>query len=147
MLAHYQFDALGGADHGWLKAKHHFSFASYHDPQKMSFGELLVINDDIIAPHTGFDTHPHRDMEIITYVRRGAISHKDSTGNEGRTTSGNVQVMSAGTGIFHSEFNHEDEDTNIYQIWIKPRSRGIAPRWDTAEFPRAPAHNALALLV
>jgi redox-sensitive bicupin YhaK (pirin superfamily) len=147
MLAHYQFDALGGADHGWLKAKHHFSFASYHDPQKMSFGELLVINDDIIAPHTGFDTHPHRDMEIITYVRRGAISHKDSTGNEGRTTSGNVQVMSAGTGIFHSEFNHEDEDTNIYQIWIKPRSKGIAPRWDTAEFPRAPAHDALALLV
>jgi redox-sensitive bicupin YhaK (pirin superfamily) len=135
MLAHYQFDALGGADHGWLKAKHHFSFASYHDPQKMSFGELLVINDDIIAPHTGFDTHPHRDMEIITYVRRGAISHKDSTGNEGRTTSGNVQVMSAGTGIFHSEFNHEDEDTNIYQIWIKPRSRGHCPAMGHRRIP------------
>ena len=147
MLTHYRFDTLGGADHGWLKAKHHFSFASYHDPQKMSFGELLVINDDIIAPHTGFDTHPHRDMEIITYVRRGAISHTDNKGNEGRTTAGNVQVMSAGTGISHSEFNHEDEDTNIYQIWIMPRSKGIVPRWDTAEFPATPAHDALALLV
>ena len=116
MLKHYPFDSLGGADHGWLNAKHHFSFASYHDPKKMSFGELLVINDDRIAPHTGFDTHPHRDMEIITYVRRGAITHKDSRGNKGRTTAGNVQVMSAGTGIKHSEYNHEDEETNIFQI-------------------------------
>ena len=147
MLKHYPFDTLGGADHGWLNAKHHFSFAGYHDPKKMSFGELLVINDDRIAPYTGFDTHPHRDMEIITYVRRGAITHKDSRGNKGRTTAGNVQVMSAGTGIMHSEYNHEDEETNIFQIWIMPRSKGIEPRWDAAEFPREPVTDRLPLLV
>lgn len=147
MLKHYPFETLGGADHGWLNAKHHFSFASYHDPKKMSFGELLVINDDRIAPHTGFDTHPHRDMEIITYVRRGAITHKDSHGNKGRTTAGNVQVMSAGNGIMHSEYNHEDEETNIFQIWIMPRSKGIEPSWDAAEFPRERTGDSLPLLV
>ena len=147
MLKHHPFESLGGARHGWLDAKHHFSFASYHDPKKMSFGELLVINDDRIAPHTGFDTHPHRDMEIITYVRRGAITHKDSRGNKGRTTAGNVQVMSAGTGIMHSEYNHEDEETNIFQIWIIPRSTGIQPSWDAAEFPREPVDDRLPLLV
>ncbi len=147
MFEYHSFDSLGGANHGWLNAKHHFSFGSYQDPNRMSFGELLVINDDIIQPHTGFDTHPHRDMEIITYVRRGAITHKDSAGNEGRTTAGNVQVMSAGTGIAHSEFNHEDEETNIFQIWIMPRSKGIEPRWDTAEFPQEPATDRLPLLV
>ena len=147
MISHYPHETLGGADHGWLNAKHHFSFASYHDPKKMSFGELLVINDDVIQPHTGFDTHPHRDMEIITYVRRGAISHKDSRGNKGRTTAGNVQVMSAGTGISHSEFNLEDEETNIFQIWIMPKSTGIEPRWDAAEFPKTPSTGGLPLLV
>ncbi len=101
----YTFDSLGGADHGWLKAKHHFSFANYYDPNKMSFGELLVINDDRIAPNTGFGSHPHDNMEIITFVRKGAISHEDSQGNKGKTTAGNVQVMSAGTGIIHSEHN------------------------------------------
>lgn len=124
-----------------------FQLCQLSRPAENELWRLLVINDDIIAPHTGFDTHPHRDMEIITYVRRGAISHTDNKGNEGRTTAGNVQVMSAGTGISHSEFNHEDEDTNIYQIWIMPRSKGIVPRWDTAEFPATPAHDALALLV
>lgn len=147
MIKHYPHGSLGGANHGWLNAKHHFSFASYQDPKKMSFGELLVINDDVIQPHTGFDTHPHRDMEIITYVRRGAISHKDSHGNKGRTTAGNVQVMSAGTGISHSEFNLEDEETNIFQIWIMPKSTGIEPRWDAAEFPKAPSADTLPLLV
>ena len=147
MIAHYPHSSLGGANHGWLNARHHFSFASYHDPKKMSFGELLVINDDIIQPYTGFDTHPHRDMEIITYVRHGAISHKDSKGNKGRTTAGNIQVMSAGTGIQHSEFNHEDEETNIFQIWIMPRSKGIEPRWDTAEFPREASTSGLPLVV
>lgn len=147
MLKHYKYDDLGGANHGWLTTKHHFSFASYRDPKKMSFGELLVINDDIIAPYTGFDLHPHKDMEIITYVRTGAISHKDNRGNKGRTTAGNVQVMSAGTGISHSEYNHEDEVTTIFQIWIAPRSRGIAPVWDTAEFPDKPVTDRLPLLV
>jgi len=147
MITHHKYDDLGGANHGWLDARHHFSFASYRDPAKMSFGELLVINDDVIQPHTGFDTHPHADMEIITYVRRGAISHKDNRGNSGRTTAGNVQVMSAGTGISHSEYNHEDEETNIFQIWIMPRSRGIEPRWDAAEFPKTPSRDTLPLLV
>jgi quercetin 2,3-dioxygenase len=147
MITHHAFADLGGASHGWLNAKHHFSFANYHNPEKMCHGELLVINDDRIDPHTGFDTHPHKDMEIITYVRKGAITHKDNKGNEGRTTSGNVQVMSAGTGILHSEFNLEDEETNIYQIWIKPKTTGIKPDWDMAEFPKQSATKSLPLLV
>ena len=147
MITRYAFADLGGANHGWLNAKHHFSFADYHDPQKLSHGELMVINDDIIAPHTGFDTHSHRDMEIITYVRKGAITHKDNKGNEGRTTAGNIQVMSAGTGISHSEYNLEDEETNIYQIWIKPKTTGIKPDWDMAEFPKEPTSKSLTLLV
>ena len=147
MLQHYAFENLGGADHGWLNAKHHFSFAQYFDPEKLSHGELLVINDDRIAPQTGFDTHPHRDMEIITYVRKGAITHQDNQGNKGRTTAGNVQVMSAGTGIYHSEYNLEEEETNIYQIWILPNQKGVTPGWEAAEFPKAPAGEALQLLV
>ena len=147
MLQHHKFETLGGANHGWLNAKHHFSFANYYDPEKLSHGELLVINDDRIAPHTGFDTHPHKDMEIITYVRKGAITHQDNKGNKGRTTAGNVQVMSAGTGIFHSEYNMEDEETNIYQIWIKPAEKGLIPNWDAAEFPKMPVTNSLQLLV
>lgn len=147
MIKHHPFETLGGAKHGWLDAKHHFSFANYFDPKKMSHGELLVINDDRIAPHTGFDTHPHRDMEIITYVRKGAITHKDNRGNKGRTTAGNVQVMSAGTGISHSEYNLEDEETNLYQIWITPKTKGVPPKWDMAEFPQEPVSDALTLLV
>lgn len=147
MIKLHPFETLGGAKHGWLDAKHHFSFANYFDPKKMSHGELLVINDDRIAPHTGFDTHPHRDMEIITYVRKGAITHKDNRGNKGRTTAGNVQVMSAGTGISHSEYNLEDEETNLYQIWITPKTKGVPPKWDMAEFPQEPVSDALTLLV
>ena len=107
----------------------------------------MVVNDDRIAPHTGFDTHPHRDMEIITYVRSGAISHQDDRGNKGRTPAGSIQVMSAGTGIFHSEYNLEDEETSLYQIWIKPAHIGVAPRWETAEFPKTPVLNKLQLVV
>ncbi len=147
MITHYPFDTLGGANHGWLNAKHHFSFANYYDPKKMGFGELLVINDDRIAPNTGFGKHPHDNMEIITFVRKGAISHEDSQGNKGRTTAGNVQVMSAGTGIMHSEFNHEDEETNIFQIWIIPKSRDIEPKWGSAEFPTTSTKDKLKLLV
>ena len=131
------FGSLGGADHGWLKARHHFSFAGYNDPTRMNWGRLRVWNDDEIAAGTGFDAHPHRDMEIITYVRKGAISHRDSLGNDGRTAAGDVQVMHAGTGIMHSEWNKEDEHTLLYQIWVEPDRRGHAPGWAEAKFPKA----------
>ncbi|MFA9200468.1 MAG: pirin family protein [Cypionkella sp.] len=130
------FDSLGAADHGGLDARHHFSFASYHDPARTNWGQLRVWNDDTIAPHSGFPPHPHRDMEIITYVRKGAITHEDDTGNKGRTVAGDVQVMSAGTGIAHSEYNREDEETQIFQIWIIPDARGGQPSWGTRPFPK-----------
>ena len=130
------FGKLGGENHGWLDAKHHFSFANYHDPARMHWGALRVWNDDTIAPGTGFPTHPHRDMEIITYVRTGAITHRDSLGNEGRTAAGDVQVMSAGTGIRHSEWNAESEPTTLFQIWILPTRSGEAPGWGARPFPK-----------
>jgi hypothetical protein len=130
------FDSLGGADHGWLKAKHHFSFASYYDPNRMSWGNLRVWNDDEIAANSGFPPHPHSDMEIITYVRDGAITHEDSLGNKGRTEAGDVQVMSAGTGIRHAEYNIEPETTRIFQIWIEPTRRGEKPSWGAKPFPK-----------
>ncbi len=140
------FASLGGADHGWLKAKHHFSFASYRDPRRMSWGKLRVWNDDEIAPHTGFDPHPHRDMEIVTYVRKGAITHRDSMGNEGRTEAGDVQIMSAGTGVVHSEYNLEDEATTLFQIWILPDVLGAKPNWGSREFPKGQRDAAFAVL-
>lgn len=130
------FAHLGGANHGWLDAKHHFSFGGYHDPARMNWGNLRVWNDDTIAPHTGFPPHPHRDMEIITYVREGAITHEDSLGNKGRTEAGDVQVMSAGTGVRHSEYNLEDVTTKIFQIWIVPTRNGDAPSWGARPFPK-----------
>ncbi len=130
------FDSLGGANHGWLDAKHHFSFGGYHDPARTSWGNLRVWNDDTIEPRTGFPPHPHRDMEIITYVREGAITHQDSLGNKGRTEAGDVQVMSAGTGIRHSEYNLEDVTTKIFQIWIVPTRDGEAPQWGAKPFPK-----------
>ncbi len=130
------FAGLGSADHGWLDAHHHFSFADYHDPERVNWGRLRVWNDDTIAPGTGFPPHPHRDMEIITYVRKGAITHRDSMGNEGRTEAGDVQVMSAGTGVTHSEYNREDGETEIFQIWIVPEQRGGEPHWGAREFPK-----------
>lgn len=126
---------LGAARHGWLDTRHHFSFADYHDPRRMHWGQLRVWNDDSIAAHSGFPPHPHRDMEIITYVRKGAISHEDSLGNRGRTEAGDVQVMSAGTGITHSEFNQEDESCELFQIWIYPDRSGLPPSWGTRPFP------------
>lgn len=131
-----RFDTLGAADHGWLDAHHHFSFASYHDPARMHWGALRVWNDDTIAPRSGFPPHPHADMEIVTYVRSGAITHQDSLGNTGRTGAGDVQVMSAGTGITHSEFNREDEATTLFQLWIVPDSTGHKPSWGAAPFPK-----------
>ena len=130
------FDTLGHADHGWLDARHHFSFADYDDPQRRSWGKLRVWNDDTIAPKSGFPPHPHRDMEIITYVRTGAISHEDSLGNKGRTEAGDVQVMSAGTGIRHAEFNLEDVPTTLFQIWIHPTRQGESPSWGAKPFPK-----------
>lgn len=147
MITPIKYDQLGKASHGWLEARHHFSFANYYNPKRMGFGVLRVINDDIIASGTGFAKHPHQDMEIITYVRSGAISHKDNQGNTGKTSAGNVQVMSAGTGIFHSEYNHETTDTNLYQIWIEPAEKSVTPRWDQREFPQETVRNHLPLLV
>ncbi|WP_158807515.1 pirin family protein [Beijerinckia sp. L45] len=130
------FASLGAANHGWLDAKHHFSFASYHDPKRMGWGAIRVWNDDAIAAQNGFPAHPHKDMEIITYVTQGAITHQDSLGNTGRTEAGDIQVMSAGTGVRHSEFNLEDETTRLFQIWILPDARGAAPAWGAKPFPK-----------
>jgi redox-sensitive bicupin YhaK (pirin superfamily) len=131
------FNTLGGADHGWLKARHHFSFANYYDPSRMGWGRLRVWNDDEIAAQSGFPPHPHADMEIITYVRTGAITHQDSMGNQGRTGAGDVQVMSAGTGVRHAEFNLEPETTTLFQIWIETDKPGAQPGWGQREFPKA----------
>ena len=136
MIERRPFASLGGANHGWLEAKHHFSFANYYDPKRMGWGPIRVWNDDTIAAGTGFPPHPHADMEIITYVRSGAITHQDSLGNIGRTEAGDVQVMSAGSGVRHSEYNREDDATTIFQIWIEPKSRGAAPSWGAKPFPK-----------
>ena len=130
------YGELGGANHGWLNTKHHFSFADYDDPERVHWGALRVWNDDEIAPNTGFPPHPHADMEIVTYVREGAITHKDSLGNAGRTGAGDVQVMSAGTGIRHAEYNLEEGQTTLFQIWILPRQSGGKPSWGMKPFPK-----------
>lgn len=136
MIERRPFESLGGANHGWLDAKHHFSFAEYHDPARMNWGALRVWNDDTIAPGTGFPPHGHADMEIITYVREGAITHQDNLGNKGRTEAGDVQVMSAGSGIRHAEYNLEPVTTRIFQIWILPDGRGKPPSWGAKPFPK-----------
>jgi redox-sensitive bicupin YhaK (pirin superfamily) len=137
------FDTLGGANHGWLDAHHHFSFAEYYDPKRMSWGRLRVWNDDLIAPKSGFPPHPHRDMEIITYVRTGAITHKDSMGNKGRTAAGDVQVMSAGTGVRHAEFNLEDETPRSSRSGSSPMQRAALPAGarNSSRSRIAPAHG------
>ena len=140
------FDSLGHADHGWLDARHHFSFASYYDPDRMGWGRIRVWNDDKIAAKTGFPPHPHRDMEIVTYVRRGAVSHQDSLGNKGRTEAGDVQVMSAGRGITHAEYNLEDEDTTLFQIWIETDRPAVEPSWGARPFPKDSRARAFQLL-
>ncbi len=141
-----RFDTLGQMNIDWLAARYHFSFSNYYDPARMGVGKLRVWNDDTIQPHSGFPPHPHNDMEIITYVRTGAISHEDSLGNKGRTEAGDVQVMSAGTGIRHSEWNHEDEATILFQIWIEPARRGEAPGWGARRFPKADRANSWSVL-
>ncbi len=142
MIKHRPFHALLSSDHGWLKAKHHFSFT---DPTA-GWGALRIWNDDTISPDSGFPPHPHADMEIITYVRQGAISHRDSLGNSGRTEAGDVQVMSAGSGIRHSEYNREPGPTHIFQIWIVPQTSGGAPAWGTKPFPKADRSGRLVVL-
>ena len=140
------FSSLGHADHGWLDARHHFSFANYYDPKRVSWGNIRVWNDDRIAARSGFPAHPHRDMEIVTYVRTGAITHQDSMGNKGRTGAGDVQVMSAGTGVTHAEYNLEDEETTLFQIWIETDKPGAKPSWGAMPFPKETRQGQFQLL-
>jgi len=137
MIEKRPFSELGRFQNDWLNAHYHFSFSNWHDPKRMGWGALRVWNDDEIAANSGFPPHPHADMEIITYVRSGAITHQDSLGNQGRTEAGDVQVMSAGSGIRHAEFNVEPETTTLYQIWIEPTTRGGQPGWGAKPFPKA----------
>ena len=136
MIEHRPVAELGGGDLGWLKALHHFHVGSHGNPAHRALGNLYVWNDDDLAPGTGFPAHSHRDVEIITYVREGFVSHKDSVGGIGQTSAGDVQVMSAGTGITHAEVGAPDQRTKVFQIWLHPRARGGAPRWGTKPFPK-----------
>jgi redox-sensitive bicupin YhaK (pirin superfamily) len=137
MIEKRPFSALGKFDNDWLAARYHFSFAGYHDPKRVHWGALRVWNDDTIQPHTGFAPHAHRDMEIITYVREGAITHEDGMGNRGRTEAGDVQVMSAGSGVEHAEYNEENAPTRLFQLWILPKTPGGPAFWKAAKFPKA----------
>lgn len=130
-------ETLDHGDRGWLKARHHFVVSADGNKANSALGALVVWNDDEIAPGTGFGHHSHADMEIVTYVRQGAVTHEDSTGNVGRTVAGDVQVMSAGTGIRHSEHNRDEDPLKLFQIWLLPRQRGGKPRWDSRKFPKA----------
>lgn len=141
-----RFSDLGTFRNEWLNANFHFSFSNYYNPDRMNHGKLRVWNDDTIKPGTGFAPHGHRDMEIITYVRKGAITHKDSMGNEGRTEAGDVQIMSAGRGVQHSEWNHEDSETTLFQIWIEPAIAGGNPNWGARKFPKADRSGAWSVL-
>ena len=137
MIERRPFEDLSGEDIGWLKAKHHFSFGQSANAGRMGWGTLRIWNDDEFAPNTGFPPHTHANMEIITYVREGAITHQDSLGNKGRTEAGDVQVMSAGSGVRHSEYNLEPTLTKIFQIWIEPTTEGGQPTWGAKPFPKA----------
>jgi len=146
MIEHRPFASLAGTEGGWLKAKLHFAFGGMGRPEHGPLGALRVWNDDEFAPSSGFPLHPHKNVEIVTYVRDGAITHEDSLGNKGRTAAGDVQVMSAGTGIRHSEFNAETTPTRLFQIWLEPRTQGGEPRWNSRRFPRADRSGRLVTL-
>jgi redox-sensitive bicupin YhaK (pirin superfamily) len=147
MLTIRKSEDRGYADHGWLQSYHSFSFADYYDPAHMGWGNLRVINDDVIAPGGGFGTHGHRDMEIITYVTTGLLAHKDSMGNGTDIPPGDVQRMSAGSGVRHSEFNHApDATTRLFQIWITPRLQGITPGYEQKTFADAEKRGRLRLI-
>jgi redox-sensitive bicupin YhaK (pirin superfamily) len=140
------FESLGAFRNDWLAAHYHFSFSGYHDPRRQHWGALRVWNDDTLQPRTGFARHGHRDMEIITYLRRGAITHRDHLGNDGRTVAGDIQVMWAGRGIEHEEQNLEDEITQLFQIWVFPNETGIKPGWETRQFPKGDQSGTLLTL-
>lgn len=145
---YHSAESRGQADHGWLKARHSFSFANYFDPERVQFGKLRVLNDDIVAPAKGFGTHPHDNMEIITIPLSGSLEHKDSMGNGSVIRSGEVQVMSAGSGVYHSEFNPSDsEETNLLQIWIFPEEQNVTPRYDQKAFDDAAKINSILQVV
>ena len=146
MFEHRPASSLGGGDLGWLRARHHFDIGHHGNPEHKPLGDLYVWNDDELAPGTGFPAHPHRDVEIITYVREGYVLHKDSLGHEGRTEAGDVQVMSAGTGIVHHEVAAPDEPTKVFQIWIRPREVGGPPNWGTKPFPRSDRAGRFVIL-
>ena len=134
MLKKISKNQLFNDNHGWLNTFHHFSFARYYNPERMGFGQVRVINNDYIAPRTGFETHPHKDMEIITYVVNGNLTHKDSMGNVGTISRGEVQYMSAGTGVYHSEHNLHDSLLHLYQIWVLPQGKGLKPNYGESHF-------------
>jgi quercetin 2,3-dioxygenase len=140
------FEKLGKSNHGWLNANFHFSFAEYRNPERIHWGALRVWNNDRIAPQSGFPPHPHRDMEIVTYVIKGAITHQDHLGNQGRTEAGQIQVMSAGNGIQHAEYNMENAETELFQIWILPNKQGVPARWETVQFPAEGREGKLVAL-
>ena len=146
MLQVRSSSTLDGGDFGWLKAKHHFAVTPDGNPANVPLGALVVWNDDEIAPGTGFGLHGHADMEIVSYIREGAVTHRDSLGNTGRTAAGDVQAMSAGTGIRHSEHNLGADPLRLFQIWLRPRVNGGAPQWDTRRFPKAERANELVVL-
>ena len=146
MLLHKKLSEISGADAGWLKAKHHFAIGSYGNPAHKPIGNLIVLNDDEIAPHTGFDLHHHADVEIVSYIREGVVTHRDDQGNSGETHAGDVQVISAGTGIRHSEHNEGDRPIRLFQIWLKPSQQGGEPRWGNRPFPKADRAGAFVPL-
>ncbi len=145
MISVQPFENLGRFRNDWLNARYHFSFGQYRDRARMGVGNLVVWNDDEVAPGKGFDLHPHKDMEIITYVRAGAITHRDNLGNEGRTEAGDVQVMHAGSGIVHGEYNEEATPTRLFQIWIHPDRMGVVPGWGARQFPKSDGGGLVAL--
>jgi redox-sensitive bicupin YhaK (pirin superfamily) len=146
MIQHRRKPELGSRDLGWLKARHHFIVEPMGNPAHRPLGALIVWNDDEIAPGTGFPMHGHRDVEIISYIREGAVSHRDSAGGEGRIAAGDVQVISAGSGIRHEEFNHEEMPLKLYQIWIESNRIGAEPRWQSKPFPRTHRAGQLVTL-